>query len=173
MDNISKIQNKYSDFFNLLIKKELNKGIKYVINKNGSIDVFCDDNDFVRENHLPTIFLNSNINYIPPNIKFHGNLDSSYSLLKKIGSNVIADGYIKINIDSDFEGIGKGLCAESLYIYCRKNFKVFPSHIKIENKITLMNCNIQEFGENIKAKSLEIKCYNYRDNYYIKNINNL
>ena len=131
MDNISKIQNKYSDFFNLLIKKELNKGIRYVINKNGSIDVFCDDNDFVRENYLPTIFLNSNINYIPPNIKFHGNLDGSYSLLKKIGSNVIADGYIKINIDSDFEGIGKGLYAESLYIYCRENFKVFPSHIKI------------------------------------------
>ena len=167
MDNISKIQNKYSDFFNLLT---INKKIKYIINEDSSIDIFYDD-DFKELNYLlPTINLYSEIKHIPSRTTFHGSIYINEHTLKTIGKEIIVKGFIDIN-SNDLESIGEGLWAESIRIRRCNKLKIFPNNIKTK-KIILQYCNIQEFGKNIKTESLEIIDKDHK-NHSIKNTKNL
>ena len=175
MDNISEIQNKYSDFLSLLVKKikisnTEETQARYVINQDGSIDVFCNDVNNDKEEENSNIYLNSNISYIPPNTRFHGNLNIFHSLLEKIGKNVIINGSMKIYTGSSYI-INEGLYAKSFCVY-DKNLEILPNNVEIENDLTLYYCNIKEFGKNIKAKSL-IVVDNDLKKYSIKNMENL
>ena len=72
------------------------------------------------------------------------------------------------------KNIGEGFSAGNLLILENKTFKKIPDNTKISNCIILYNSNVQEFGKNIKAKSLGIvEKEKKRKDYFIKNIENL
>ena len=175
MNNIKKIQEKYSSFFNSIKEKKL----EYKINKNGLINIF---NNMKSTKKEEIIFLPENIEYIPSNTKFHGHLIIQKNhQLSSIGKKVIVYGDMEISYCNNLKSIGKGLCAESFNTYECDNFKKIPDYTRIKKGIWLRtSSNIQEFGKKVKAQTLIILDENTKDcsvenieSLKIKNIENL
>ena len=164
---IKEAKNKYPDFFYCLETK--NEQIEYKLNQDGFIDIFHNDET------KNFIYLNStkrNIS-VPPNVRFHKNVNMWKSSLERIGENVIVNGNFYIINCSKLESIGEKLqCSNVLHISACENFKKIPDHTK-SRIIFLENQDIQEFGKNIEANTLRIKKDYDITSLCIKNMENL
>lgn len=174
------LSKEHPEFFRFIKEKKLNykisetgKIIIYITNKIDFTNIINLDIDEI-EKKSKTLFITDqdNLEYIPDNVIFHGNITIDSKILNKIGKNIAILGDFIIKRALNLKEIGEKLYIQSNFemVNSLLGFKKTPDHMTVKGNLVLESIYLKEIGNNTKVHCFDNRTIMYKmpKNFHVK-----